>query len=145
LGEADFSERWRLASSIPAAGTIFQISVRLNSANGRAHASAAATIAEADGTQLSEASRKGEGVSRRRNEILADPHLVKLAEQRARLVLVAGISGKFGQRIGHHSNEAIDSQPSRAILDVHLEPWVLVDEQHDGFFARTPVFADLAI
>jgi hypothetical protein len=67
---------------------------------------------------------------RRFHEVLARLGLVELREHLARLVLVAGIAAEREERIGCEGHEALEGDATRDVLDVGIEPAVLVDHEH---------------
>src|SRR5207237_3987270 len=73
----------------------------------------------------------------RSQEILASLVLIELAEELARLVLVAGIAAERRQRIGGERNVLLQGDAPGDVLDVRIEAAVLVDHEDAGQPART--------
>ena len=69
------------------------------------------------------------------DEILADLLLVELGEQLARLVLVARIAAERRQRVGREGHEALERDATSDVLDVRIQPAVLVHHQDAGELA----------
>jgi hypothetical protein len=66
----------------------------------------------------------------RRNEIFSRLGLLELAEQFARLVLVAGIAAEREQRVRRERDEVVERQPARDVFDVRIEAAILVHHEH---------------
>jgi hypothetical protein len=89
----------------------------------------AAAVAEADHADLAGAAAVRPAHAKRGDEVGARLRLVQLGEQRARLVLVAGIAAQREQRVRRVGDEALQRQAARDVLDVRVQAAVLVHDQ----------------
>ena len=93
-------------------------------------------VAEADGPELAGRIGTGAEVVGRGHEVLARLGLVQRREQLARLVLGARIPAKREQRVGRKGHVVVERDPPRDVLDVRVQPAVLVHDQHRRQLAR---------
>ncbi len=95
-----------------------------------------AAVAEADGAKLAGGVGTGAEVVGRGDEVLARLGLVQRREQLARLVLGARIPAKREQRVGRKGHVVVERDAARDVLDVRVQPAVLVHDQHRRQLAR---------
>ena len=89
-----------------------------------------AAIAEADRAHPAGALGPRLEPPERGDHVLARLRLVERAEQLARLVLVAGIAAEREQRVGREGDEVLERQAAGDVLDVRVQPAVLVHDEH---------------
>ena len=63
------------------------------------------------------------------DEVLARLGLIELREHLAGLVFVAGIAAEREQRVRRERDEVVERQAARDVLDVRVQPAVLVDDE----------------
>src|SRR5690606_31486735 len=92
----------------------------------------AAAEAEADGADTAVALVRRLQPFDRGDEVLDEACAVELPEQLARAILIAGIAAERRQRIGRERDEPTERDAAGNVLDVRIQPAVLVNDDDAG-------------
>src|SRR5665213_4334719 len=96
----------------------------------------AAAVAEPHDADLAVAAREVFEIVGGRQEIVPRLRLIELREQRNGFFFIARVSAQRVQRTRCERDEVVEREAPRDVLDVRVEPAVLVDDQHRRQLAR---------